>query len=161
MQLLLIQLAFFLTTVSHPFFISICQIHHNAEAKTLEMAVKIFADDLETALEAQGTKALRLGTSQEAPGADAAIAAYLDRQITIKVNGQELKGKFIGKELEMDVIWCYVEFPGVSDPRQIDISNRLLMEQFSTQTNIVHITVNHTRKSLLMQAGRTEDSVIF
>jgi hypothetical protein len=161
MQLLLVQVVLLLTTAVHPFFISICQINHNARSKTLEMAVKIFTSDLETALEAQGSGSLNLGTPREAGGADEIIAAYLNREMEIKVNGQVAKGTFIGKEVEMDVIWCYMEYPNITDVREFDMTNRLLMEQFESQTNIVHITVNGVRKSMMMQAGRTHDSVLF
>lgn len=161
MQLSLVSVLLYLSAAMHPFFISICQINHNAEAQTLEMAVKIFTADLETTLKAEGVADLQLGTLRETPEADAAIAAYLDRQITITVNGQALKGKFIGKEVEMDVIWCYVEFPNVAAVRQVEMSNRLLLAQFESQTNIVHITVNGVRKSMMMQAGRVQDSVLF
>lgn len=161
MHTLLVQLSFVFAISTHPFFISICQINHNAEAKTLEMAVKIFTADFEAVLEAQGLEKPNLGTAREASGADEAIAAYLNQQMEIKVNGQVVKGNFIGKEVEMDVIWCYLEFPNVASVRQFDMTNRLLMEQFDSQTNIVHITVQGVRKSMMMQAGRIQDSVIF
>lgn len=161
MQLLSLSLLLAFQLTAHPFFISICQIHHNSESNTLEVAIKLFANDLETAMGAEQTSALRLGTDRESADADAHIANYIQQHLLLSVDGTSVTGKFIGKEYEADVVWCYIEVPDISTISKLEVSNRLLMNEFPSQTNVVHVTVNGERKSMLLQKGNARDIVSF
>ncbi len=161
MQFLSLSLLLAFQLTAHPFFISICQIHHNSEAKTLEIAIKLFANDLETAMEAEQTPALHLGTDREIADANSHIDRYLQRHFQLSINGTPVTGEFIGKEFDADVVWCYIEVPDVSTVSKLEVSNRLLMDEFPSQTNVVHITVNGERKSMLLQKGNARDIVSF
>lgn len=161
MQLLSLSLLLVFQLTAHPFFISICQIHHNSESKTLEVAIKLFANDLETAMGAEQTSALRLGTDRENPDADAHIANYIQQHLLLSVDGTSVTGEFIGKEYEADVVWCYIEVPDIPTVSKLEVSNRLLMNEFPSQTNVVHVTVNGQRKSMLLQKGNARDIVSF
>lgn len=161
MQFLSLSLLLAFQLTAHPFFISICQIHHNSEAKTLEVAIKLFSNDLETAMEAEQIQALHLGTDREIADADAHIGQYLQQHLQLSVDGTPATGEFIGKEFDADVVWCYIEVPNVSTVSKLEVSNRLLMDEFPSQTNVVHITVNGERKSMLLQKGNARDVVSF
>lgn len=147
--------------VRHPFYVSICQIDHNPEAKSLELTFKIFTDDLEKALEAQGTGKLYLGDPREAQDADRYLYNYLKNQVVIVVNGDTAAIRYVGKEVEMDVTWCYVEIAQVTEVKKITVTNRILLEIYEEQTNLVHVKAGGQQKSMLLRKGKTVDTVEF
>lgn len=147
--------------IRHPFYVSICQIDHNPEAKSLEITFKIFTDDLEKALEAQGTGKLYLGDPREAQEADRYLYNYLKNQVVIVVNEDTATFRYVGKEVELDVTWCYVEIPKVPEVKTITVTNRILLEIYEDQTNLVHVKAGGRQKSMLLRKGNVTDTVEF
>lgn len=145
----------------HPFYISVCNIDHNADTRALEITFKIFTDDLEQALEAQGTGRLNLGGENESEDAEKYIGRYLALHFEIIADGQLLQGEFLGRETELDVTWCYVEITDVPSLKTITVTNTLLVEEFEGQTNMVHIKVGDQKKSLLLTEAVEKDTVEF
>jgi hypothetical protein len=142
----------FLITSSflHPFYVSITQIDHNPATQSLEISIKIFREDLEFALEKQGDEKLFLGEEKEAIGADDRIREYLSARFSLEVNDSLKKWDFLGKEVEEDVVWCYLEARKVPDVYEIRVTNSLLTETFSDQTNLVHVHISDKEKSLVL-----------
>ncbi|MCF6333363.1 MAG: hypothetical protein L3J11_08765 [Draconibacterium sp.] len=64
-------------TNAHPFYVSICQVDYNKENQSLEISVKIFANDLLVALEKAGATKIFLGEKKENPETDKFIFNYL------------------------------------------------------------------------------------
>ncbi|MEE2710011.1 MAG: DUF6702 family protein [Gemmatimonadota bacterium] len=143
----------------HPLYISICEIEHNTDTAALELTFKIFTDDLETALEEQGVGKLRLGTDREMENADEYIRRYIEKNVVIQVDDRSVELGYVGKEVEMDVAWCYVEVQGVLSIKSMTVSNTLLFELFEEQTNIVHINANKKKKSLMLNIANREGTV--
>ena len=145
----------------HPYYMSICEVDHNAQAKTLEISFKIFADDLEAALEAQGGGKLHLGTAQEDKNAGRRIFSYLKKCVAFIVDGDTTTFGFVGKEVETDVFWCYLEAGHVATINKIEVVNRLLLERHDEQVNIVHVKADGKRKSLLLHRNKTSGILTF
>ena len=158
---LLLLVSFFLFTASHPLYLSICQIDHNAENKSLEVSVRIFDTDIIEALEAKGVKNIHLGTASELDGLDSLIANYIQENIQIAVEGKKVAGNFLGKEVEGDVVWSYVEFLNVPSVSSIQVKNTLLFELFDSQQNIVHVKVNGKTRSLRLHIGEKSGEIEF
>lgn len=149
------------STGRHPFYISVCQIDYNGDTDALEMSFRIFTDDLELALESMGTGRLHLGTEREAEKADEYIGRYLARHVELEVNGLPVDAAFLGKEVDTDAIWCYVEIGGVTALHSLTIENTLLLETFEDQVNLVHVTANDRKKSLVFNRLQTRESLDF
>ena len=147
--LLLLPLVAGLLT-AHPFYVSICQIDHNPETAALEVTVKVFTDDLESVISREDEPPPRLGDPGELPDADARIADYLAAHLQVWVNGERVTGRYLGKEVEMEATFCYVEIPGVARADTVEVLDDIFMEQFDTQTNLVHVTVGGTTLSMLL-----------
>jgi len=152
---------FLLSSFAHPFYVSVSQIGYNPESKSLELACKIFVDDLETALEAAGAKDLYLGLDKEKSSADEIIDNYLRKHLDIRINGNKVEGSFLGKEVIDDVIWSYIEYPDVAFPSEISIDNTLLLDELEGQQNIVHVKIAGKEKSLRLFKGRSKDVLNF
>lgn len=146
----------------HKFYVSISEVNHNTETAALEISMKIFTDDLEAALEADTSEKLWIGDPErEAVATDSLLAVYFDKKMTININGEKSEAVFLGKELEADVTWCYLEIQDVPAVKSVSIDNRILMELFDDQKNLVHIYANGKEKSLFLRRGKTVGEVSY
>ncbi|RIK75977.1 hypothetical protein DCC62_12210, partial [candidate division KSB1 bacterium] len=104
---------------------------------------------------------LYLGDPREAQEADRYLYNYLKNQVVIVVNGDTATFRYVGKEVEMDVTWCYVEIAQVTEVKKIAVTNRILLEIYEEQTNIVHVKAGGRQKSMLLRKGNVTDMVEF
>ena len=146
---------------AHPFYVSIIEIDHNPETRALEITMKIFTDDLENTLAKYTDDKLRIGEPDEHAKTDEYIEAYIAKKFTVKVNGERVKATFIGKEIEEDATWCYVEVTNVSMINLIEVSDWMLLESFEDQSNMVHLRINGEKRTIVLRNGHEEDSVRF
>lgn len=146
---------------THPFYISVCQVDHNPDTGALEMSFRIFMDDLELALETMGTERLHLGTEREAEKADLYIDRYLARHVVIEINGSRVNIAFLGKEVDPDAIWCYLEVENIPVLETITMTNTLLLETFEDQVNLVHVNANGQKKSLVFSQQQVTQTLDF
>lgn len=154
-----------LAFASHEFYVSICDIEHNTESNTLEITLKVFTDDFEKAVFQTSNQNLHLGSSKEHTDADALIEAYLQENLLIQINQRgnpsQPSLRYIGKEVEVNEMWCYLEIANVTELKSIEIQNFLLTTAFPKQNNIVNIRANNRLESLLMSKNRTKDNVVY
>jgi len=127
----------------HPFYVSVCEIQHNAADKSLEITLKVFADDLELALSQYQSKPVMVKTIS-----NEILEEYLAGRFSLKVDGKNMHLSMIGYETEMDAIWIYMETGLSAPPAKVTIQNTVLMEIFDDQQNLVHFTSNDKTKSL-------------
>ncbi len=146
---------------AHPFYISVCQVDHNPDTAALEMSFRIFMDDLELALETMGTERLHLGTEREAEKADLYIGRYLARHVVIEINGRRVSSAFLGKEVDPDAMWCYMEVENIPVLESMTMSNTLLLETFEDQVNLVHVNANGQKKSLVFNQQQVRQTLDF
>lgn len=149
------------TASSHPFYVSICQIDFNEKNQTLEISVKTFGNDLVAALKKNGVPELFVGEERENKKSNEYIFEYLKANLKIKVNGKLVSFLFIGKELEDDVLWTYLEIEGISELKKIEVECSLLTDLFDTQSNIIQINNGNEIRNLLLNKRKKVDSIIF
>jgi hypothetical protein len=151
-----VLLSIFLVLFSaHEFHLSLTEISHNTENKTLEISIKLFTDDLLVALEQAGAPKMELGTENEPPEANEYIESYLKRHFKLNVNGKPTDFTYLGKEGELDATWCYVEVKEVKKVQSLEIENTFMLEAFEDQTNMVNLSINGRKKSGLARKGNT------
>ncbi len=136
----------------HEYYVSICQIDHNEKTKSLEITFRIFIDDLEKALKEETSHSVYLNTNKEQKNADTVIATYLQSKVQVVVNEKARSFRYVGKEYENDVMWCYVEIPKVKSLKKIGLTNKLLIQQFDSQINIVNVHANGNTKGLYLDS---------
>lgn len=147
--LLTCSLLFAQVSAPHDFFVSICTIHHNPEASTLEVTWRMTTHDVEHALEPIAHQALQLGTEREAEQADSLLAEYAIVNLVLAQNDRPITLRYLGKEVELETTYVYLQAEGISDPEGLSVLNTLLFDLFDEQQNIVHLesssgTTSHT-----------------
>ena len=146
---------------AHDFHLSLTEIRHNSESKTLEISIKLFTDDLQDALVLAGAPKLELGTPNEPPTANEYIESYLKEYFELSVNGKPTEFTYLGKEAELDATWCFVEVTDVRKVKSIELINTFLLEVFDDQTNMVNLFINGQKKSGLARKGSSSLSFEF
>lgn len=132
---ILFFLSSFFETKAHVFHTSLTQIEYNNKTKSFEVSIRIFSDDLEKAI-AQSLQQPKLKIDLS-PKADELIFNYIKKCFSFKNNNKHTEYQYIGKQVENDVTWIYIELPANScENWQIECS--LLTEIFSDQMNIVN-----------------------
>ncbi|MFZ4260499.1 DUF6702 family protein [Sphingobacterium sp. HJSM2_6] len=133
--------------MAHPFYVSITQIDFNQGKQQLEFSTSIFFDDLEIALQNHFKKKINVIKPIHKAEVDSIISSYYKQQVKVRINGQVQKLQYVGYEIDNDVAWCYFKISAVKQIQKLEVVNQLLYQDFKTQTNIIHATVNKERKS--------------
>lgn len=145
---------------AHDYHASITDVKFNPRTQSLEVAVKVFMDDLEAALSRRTKSSVTYSASEQVKKY---LADYLSANLVFEVEkGKPLKQKFVGSEEDADVVWMYVEVPvqQASVP-QLYVKNAVLTELFSDQMNIVNVNYRGTTESVMMQRGEVAKKVSF
>jgi hypothetical protein len=146
-------LGLFLVSLSsfdvHKFYMAIYQINFAPEKKTLQITSRIFLDDLNNALTKKYNKKTFLGTDKESVEDVNSLKKYLAENFAIKVNGQTKAMNFLSKEMDGDVLVCYLNCTAISKITSLEIHNSVLIDWQSEQQNITHVMVLGNKKSIL------------
>jgi len=140
----------------HKFYMAIYQINYAPEKKMLQITSRIFVDDLDKALEKKYKKKFFFGTENESVESLELLKKYLSDNFAIKVNGQSKPMNLLSKEMDGDVLVCYLSIKDVSKIKSIEIFNSVLTECFVEQQNIIHVTAFNVKKSFLFTDTSTK-----
>jgi|GEM_PF-632195 len=132
---------------AHPFYVSVTEIQYNEKSRSLEIAVKAFTDDLETALRKTFQTPTDLLSVKDRDLAARRLTEYISSHLAIRINNKPVSLKFLGYEQEREAIWSYLEAEQAPEPGNIEIVNSILYDSFDQQIHLVHVMVNRKRKS--------------
>lgn len=148
----------------HEFHISKCLIEYNEKEKALQVTLHLFIDDLEEALREQGADKLFICTEKESEKAEEYIYKYLQQKLEISLDEQGVDYTFLGKEMSEDMIavWCYLELENVESFNKLYVKNRILVDTFDDQKNIISIVGPKKKKGyLLFNNAKNEETLEF
>ena len=148
--------------LAHPLYVSVTEINHNANDKTLEISCKIFADDFEKALNTANNKKVDLYNPKDKTEAGRVVTEYIKKHLTLKLDGKAVNFSFVGFEREEDALWSYFQVSGViSPPKKVEITNNILYELYDKEINLVHVSVGGNRKSTKLDYPDTNAVIEF
>jgi hypothetical protein len=130
---------------AHPFYVSVTEIRSDSKAKTFTLSVRMFTDDIQSALFKRSN--YRGELNDQDGSANEVLTQYIAERLSITVEGKAVAFKFIGYETEDEATWSHLEateFPGTG---KIAVTNRLLFDYIEGQTNIVHCYRDGERSS--------------
>jgi hypothetical protein len=147
--------------VFHPFYISVTEINHNAQDKTLEISCKLFADDFEETLKKNYKTVLDLTSEKDKAALDKFIPDYVNRHLALAVDGKPVKLTYVGFEKDKESVYCYFQVENVPSIKKLDLSNSILHDYSDGQINIVHAVVNGKRQSTKLDYPAKQASFVF
>lgn len=136
----------------HAFHTSLTEIQYNAKEKSLEISIRMFTDDLEVALtKANNGQKVMIGGKND--NSEAILSKYLQQHFAIITPQKQKKAiVIIGKELEGDATWVYVEIPNSQDLKGHILYNNVMQEVFDDQSNLVNFFYLGNKKTYLFNA---------
>jgi hypothetical protein len=156
------MLLILLVTILHPLHISVTEIKFDAKDKELEISSRIFIDDLEEAIQTHLKKSsIDILNPGKETTTDQLVSNYLTSKFTIKVDGKRAQLKYLGHEIEGDAMIVYWYAPNVKKLREIEVLNSTITEVYDDQSNLVHITVGETTRSLRLMRGTLANKIVF
>lgn len=138
------------TNLWHKFYVSVTQIDYNEKKDRIEISSRIFIDDLEKSLNHKYKTKLNLATNVETPEAKNYIIKYLKEMLNLKVNNESLDIVFLGLEYEDDVVILYLKSNFDKKITTLNFKNKILLETYDEQQNIVHTNIQQQKKSFLL-----------
>ena len=145
----------------HPIFVSVTEIEHNTNDKTLEISCKIFTDDFETALRKKHTAKVDLLDIKYKSSMSPLVNDYIQKHLSILRDGKPVKLQFLGFEQEEEGIVSYFEVKNIEKVKKIEVINDILYEEKPQQMEIIHVMVNGERKSSRLNNPDTKASFQF
>jgi hypothetical protein len=138
------------TADAHKFYVSLTTVEHNTVEQSLEITMRLFADDLEAAVAREMGKPLTHGQ----PGFDAAVFAVVRRALTVRqADGRPVTLVWVGLENKVDVTWVYVEAPQVPSTAGLTLRDTIFMDLFPEQVNMVHVKDARGRRAIDFRGG--------
>jgi len=146
---------------SHKYYLSLTKIDYIKESKSVQITARIFIDDLETALNKKYTKSFELATKEELKDVDSYISNYISSLFKVTINDKIIAFNYLGKKYETDVIYIFAEIEGVDEINSIAIQNRILVDEFNEQQNIIKLNINEKKKSFILTKESDKDLLKF
>lgn len=124
---------------------------YNAKEKIIETSIQLFTHDLVPLLEEKTKRKIDL---EKTADVDKLIFNYLSENFILKdEKGETKKIKWIGKELDVDTAWVYLEISSDKSPDGFNLQNTIFFESFPEQTNLVIALFGEKKADLLFKAG--------
>ena len=156
-SLLLIFLLGALTSF-HKFYLSVSEFRYSDQDQTLQVTSRIFTDDLEQLMEDRYGITSHWLTPKQHPSAQAQLEKYLTQRFVVKQDGKTLPLKLLGLKEQNDVFVLFMEF-SVTDwdqAKQLSVQNRVLMDLFEAQQNVVHFYLKGKKSSVVLDWDRPQ-----
>jgi hypothetical protein len=142
----------FLTLTSftvHKFYVALYQVNYAPQKKMIQITSRIFVDDLNSVIGKKYAKKINLGSEKETDGDLTLLKKYLSEKFTIKINGQFKSMALLSKEMEGDVLICYLSIKEIPKINSLEIYNTVVIEGNSEQQNIMHFNVSGVKNTIL------------
>lgn len=146
---------------AHVFYVSITRVKWDADVSRLDVSVRIFTDDLEEAIVAAGGPRLRLWTDHAREDRDRHVADYLASRLAFRINGEERELAYAGMEDALDATACLVQIMNVDRVETIEVENRILIDLYDTQANVMRFEVGGEKKYVNLSKGTVKGMVRF
>ena len=136
---------------AHPLHSTITELVLDPSRGTVRATVRVFADDLRSAV----ARAAHGGTLPPTGAAwDAAVVAYATSAIAFHdASGRAVPLRSCGLRRTGDLLWVCLEGGAVRDVATLQLRNTMLCELYEDQVNVVQGVVGGTRRSLLFVRG--------
>jgi hypothetical protein len=136
-------------------------ILYNKETKSIQVTKKIFIDDLEESINSRYKTKFDILKDVNSPDFENTLKKYLQENFIISVDGAELSCDFLGKEIENDALWCYLEVKSVKKLKQVDVKSSLIMNVYTNQVNLIYLNYLGRKKSLMLTYKKNKEALVF
>ena len=146
---------FLLTTIGlllsafalHPYYMSVTEIEYKPAEKEVQVACKIFTDDLEEALKKEFAKKIDIVNPVQKKENEQLLQRYLQKHLKLQLDNKAVVLEFFGFEAEGEAIWIYLLAKNTDAFKSAIVFNDVLYSYRNEQINILHFKNKGERKS--------------
>lgn len=146
---------------AHETYLSVTEIEYKKDQKSLQIISRVFIDDLEDVLSKRYQKDVSLSYKEDLELNKDLIERYINKKLSISVNGEVRKLKLLGSKFDADQIVMFIEGVNIEDFHNITVENLILTDLFDSQKNIVHVKKGEEIESMLLVKGNGLKTVKF
>lgn len=121
-------------------------------AKSFEISIRIFTDDLEKGISEDNNK--RVFSIKNNDQNNPFVERYIRKHFTLTSVQKKAEVQYLGKEEEADATWIYLEIPFSDNPEGWKLQNSILMEVFDDQVNMTNLKLPSGPKTFLYKKGQ-------
>ena len=145
----------------HKVHVSVSQLEYNQKAQSVEIVLRVYADDLENALSQHAKRQVKLdpATANKDKRVAETVMAYLRDSFQLKDKaGRAVRLNWVGMEWQTDMYWLYVEgkmpaVPANSNALEgAQLKNKVFNELFDDQVNIVNAKIQNKQFGLMFES---------
>jgi hypothetical protein len=145
---LLLTIGFWLTAFSlHPYYMSVTEFEYKPAEKEVQVACKIFTDDLEEALKKEYKRKVDILHTSAKKENEQLLNRYLQQHLRLQLDGKTAALQMIGFEQEGEAVWIYLVSNNAPAFKTANVFNDLLYSYREDQLNIIHFKNKGERKS--------------
>jgi hypothetical protein len=136
---------------AHKFHTSFAEADYDAETRSLQITLRTFPDDLETAVRRRGGKRV---SPDDKKAFGAQVFAYLQETFRLKTaKGEAAKLSWVGMEAGTDSAWLYFEAALPEGVEGAQLSQQFLCDLYDDQINLVNIKSTGKKVELRFERG--------
>ena len=139
------------TARAHKFYASLAQADYNPRTKSLEVSMRVFADDLERALTKRAGRSVRI---DGAPDIAAQITDYLRERFELRGRDGKIRElKWVGMAAQVDSAWLHFEIVAIENLDGASLRNRVLLEIYPDQVNTTIVKADGKQRDFIFRVG--------
>ena len=124
--------------LAHPIHTSVTNISYNQDKKAFEISARLFKHDLQSAIYKKWTYTINIKNEKTSDSTDYYLKKYFETNLYFTAKKRTYnKFRLKKKKLTDDTIWVYLELPFKRKPTNITLTNTILLDLFSNQSNLV------------------------
>ncbi len=151
-----------LSAPAHPIHISVTEIEFDEKEMELEIVMRIFADDLETSIRVDRNEPeLDLLHPANGQTTDELAKVYILKRLSVSLDGKPQKLNYLGSEFDGEALVFYIQVTQVKKWNSITIMNKVILETYDDQSNLVHVAVKGKTKSLRLMRNNPSGTITF
>ena len=126
---------------SHQIHVSVTQIEFDRAEQVVEIAIRVFADDLENALGRHAKRQVKIDSAKADKDQELGEIAtgYVQRNFELKTKlGKPVKLEWVGIEGQQGMFWLYLKGKMQGGLEGAQLRNRIFCEIYDDQVNLVN-----------------------
>jgi|GEM_PF-402107 len=138
----------------HAFYVAI--LHIDVKEDTLQLSLRVFNDDLETAISEGRESKVFLTPSNPSPQNFVIIRDYITEHLSISSGSADQPINWFGHDFEEDVCWIFGQAILDKDQSILFVKNEVLMSLYKGQHNLIHFKSNGATESKICTIDQPE-----
>ncbi len=157
----LLWILLFQVFLTHPVHVSVTHIEYDGESGKFRISFKVFTDDFMDIILKKYGYVLDPDLDWNAGDDREIISRYISESFALRANGEkDLSLVFTGMKNNEEAVWLEYESSSARNPAELLIVNRILLDMFHDQTNLVILGVDAFERGYRFSRQMQETSVI-